>query len=151
MWYSEAAFKPRTSPFFNWKNRKLSNQWSLWMYTKHLIGMFSIFWIKIPITFGRSQLSTPHMNFPSISLLWGCYTVYFFKTLKTIDSLTSVPNLLFREFYLNLLCKFKIGPPLSLSCLMPSLLKIMQIIICIFKRTCFENTILLAKLKGKLP
>ena len=97
------------------------------------------------------QFFTPHGGFPLITLLLGMLHCLLFKTLKAMDSLTRVPNFLFREFYLSLLFKFKTGPWLSLSCLMSCMFIIMRIIICITKTTCFDNTILMVELEGKLP
>ena len=78
------------------------------------------------------------------------YTVYFFKTWKAIDSLARVPNLFFSDVYLNLLFSFKVGPSLDLSCLKLSAF-IISLIICMIKTTCFNNTILMAELEGKIP
>ena len=68
---------------------------------------------------------------------------------KTIDSLSFVPSLLFSDIYLSLLLNFKIWSLLALSCLMSSIF-IIILIIRIIKTTCFNNTILMAELKGKL-
>ena len=89
---------------------------------------------------GSTQFFTSHGGSLLKTLLLECYTVYFFKTLKTIDSVNRVPNFLFSEFYLKLLLKFKTGPPLGLSCLMLSMFIIMGIIIRIIKTACFDNT-----------
>ena len=62
-----------------------------------------------------------------------------------------VSNFLFREVYLILLIKFKIGPSLGLSCLMSSMFIIMQLIIRISKTTFFDSTISMAKISEKLP
>ena len=67
-----------------------------------------------------------------------------------MDSLTRVPNFLFSDVYLNLLFNFKVGPSLDLSCLMSSVF-IITLIIRIIKTTCFNNTILMGKVEGKLP
>ena len=72
------------------------------------------------------------------------------KDSKTIDSLTCGPIFLFSDFYLNLLFNFKVGPLLDLACLMSSVF-IITLIIRIMKTTCFNNTILMAKVEGKLP
>ena len=90
-------------------------------------------------------------GFSANSFTSGNDTVYFFKTLKAIDSLTRVTNFLFREFCLRLLFKFKIGPSLNLSCLMSSMFIIIRIIIRIIKTTCFKNTVLMAELEGMFP
>ena len=91
-------------------------------------------------------------GFPLITLLLGMLRCLFFQDLKNIDSLTHVSNFFFKEFYLSyLLFKFKIGPSLSLSCLMSPMFIIMRIIIRIIKTTCFDNTILMVELEGKLP
>ena len=74
----------------------------------------------------------------------------FFEGLKSDRLLDMVPNFLFSDVYLNLLFTFKVGPVLDLSCLMSSIF-IIILIICIIKTTGFNNTILLAELKGKLP
>ena len=99
----------------------------------------------------NTQFFTPHGVFPLITLLLVIVHCFLFKTLKIIDSLKRVTNFLFREFYLSVLFKLKIGPLLSLSCLMVSMFIIMGIIICIIKTTCFENAILMVELEGKLP
>ena len=98
---------------------------------------------------GRAQFLTFYRGFPLITLLLECYNVYFFKALKAIDSLTCVPNFLFRDVNLSLLFNFKIGSLLGLSYLMYSMF-IIILIIRIIKTTCFGNTILMAVLKGKL-
>ena len=85
-----------------------------------------------------------------ITLLLGMLYVYFFKASKAIDSLTCVSHFLFSDVYLNLLFNFKVGPSLDLSWLMSPIL-IIILIICIIKTTCFNNTILMAELEGKLP
>ena len=61
-----------------------------------------------------------------------------------------MPNVLFSEFYISLLFKFKIGLSLSLYSLMSSMFIIMRIIIRIIKTRCFEYTVSTAKLEGKL-
>ena len=67
-----------------------------------------------------------------------------------IDLLTCVLSFLFIDVYSNLLFKFKFGTLLDLSCLMSSMF-IIILIIPIIKTTSFNNTILMAKLEGKLP
>ena len=90
-----------------------------------------------------------------------------------------MPNSLFSDFYLSLLFNFKIELSLGLSCLMSSVFIIILIrvnvlavpiyfklfhyftlpkislklllIIRIIKTTCFDNTILIAELEGKVP
>ena len=74
--------------------------------------------------------------------------MYFFKTLKGIESLTCVPNFLLSDVCLNLLFNFKVGPSLDLSCLMSSMF-IFILIIRIIKATCFNNTILIVEHEGK--
>ena len=61
-----------------------------------------------------------------------------------------MPNFLFGDVYLNLLFDVKLGPSLDLSCLMSSMF-IIILIIRIIKTTCFNDTILMAELEGKLP
>ena len=61
-----------------------------------------------------------------------------------------MPNFLVSNVYLNILFNFKAGPLLALSCLMSSVFIIVSII-RIIKTTCFNKTILMAELEGKLP
>ena len=61
-----------------------------------------------------------------------------------------MPDFLFSDAYLNLLFNFKVGLSLGLSCLMSSMF-IIVLIVCMIKTTCFNNTILIAELEGKLP
>ena len=152
--YSGAVFGPRTPPFFGWQTRKLSatnQQWSLWLYTKHLMDMFPRFWIRRPsIFYGSTRLFNPYRGFPRITLLLGILYFYVFKAWKAIDSLICVLNFLFGDVYLSLLFNFKIEFSLELSCLMSSIFIIILIIRTI-KATYFKNTILMTDLKGKLP
>ena len=97
-----------------------------------------------------TQFFIPYGGFPLITLLLGMLHCSRLQALKAIESLTCVINFLFREFCLSLLFKFKIEPSVSLSCLMPSTFIIMRIIIGIIRTTCFENTILMVELEGKL-
>ena len=59
-------------------------------------------------------------------------------------------NIFFSDFCLSLLFNFKIGLSLGLSCLMSSMFTIISII-RIIKTTCFDNTILMGELGGKVP
>ena len=92
----------------------------------------------------------PYGCFLLKSLLLGMLHCLFLKVYEPIDFLTRVPNLLFSDLYLNLLFNFKIGLPLGPSYLMPSMF-IVLLIICIIKVTCFDNTILIVELEGKVP
>ena len=74
-----------------------------------------------------------------------------FQDLKSHTFLDTRENFFFREFYLSLLFKLKIGPLLSLSYPMSSMFIIMRIIIRIIKTTCFGKAILMAEFEGKLP
>ena len=62
-----------------------------------------------------------------------------------------MPNRLFSDFYLSLLFSFKIGSLLGLSGLMSSMFIIIILIILIIKTTCFDKSILIAELEGKVP
>ena len=56
-------------------------------------------------------------------------------------------NFMFSDFYLSLSFNFKFGLSLGFSCLMSPVF-IVILIIRIIKTTCFDNTILIAKLEG---
>ena len=101
------------------------------------------FSIRTPLTFWKYAVFHPARVFFADN----CFTVYFFKT---IDSLTHVSNFLFREFYLSLLIKFKIGLSLGFTCLMSSMFIIMWIIMRIIKTSCFGKIILMAWLEDKV-
>ena len=73
----------------------------------------------------------------------------FLNVWNAIDSLTCVPNFLFKDVYETLSFFFKIGFSLGLSCLMSSMF-IIILIIRIIKTTFFGKTILMTELKGKL-
>ena len=60
-----------------------------------------------------------------------------------------MPNFMFSDFYLSLSFNFKIGLSLGLSYLM-SFMFVIILIICIIKKTFFNNTILMAELKIKV-
>ena len=136
-----SCLRAKDFPLFGWQTRKLeastNQQWSLWLYSKHLMDMFTRFWIKRPSTFGKYSIFHPLQE-------------YFFKAWKTIYSLICVPYFFFRDVYLSLLFNFKIGPSLGLSCLILSMF-IMILIIRIINTTCFDNTISMVELEGKLP
>ena len=98
-----------------------------------------------------TQFFTPVKRF-SANNFTSRYAILFVfsKAWKAIDSFTCVPNFLFSDIYLNLFFfNFKVGPLLDLSSLMYSMF-IIIIIIRIIKTTCFNNTILMAELEGKL-
>ena len=61
-----------------------------------------------------------------------------------------MPNFLFSDFYLSLLFNFKTVLSLGLSCLVPPMF-IIILIIRVIKATCFDNTVLMAELEGKVP
>ena len=153
LWYSGAALGPRTPPFYDWQTRNLSptnQQWILWLYTKDLIDVLPCFWIWWSSTFGKNSIFHPWQGFSANNFTSNYALLFiFFKAWKAIDSLTFVPKFLFSDVYLNLLFIFKIGPSLDLSCLMSSMF-IIILIIRIIKATFFNNTILMAKLEGKL-
>ena len=131
LWYPGASFGSRTPPIFGCQIRKLSatnQQWSLWLYTKHLMDMLPRFWIRWSSTFGKYSIFHPWQGFLLITLLLGMLYCLFFKTWKAIDCLTCVPNFLFIDVYLNLLFNFKVCPSLDLSCLMSSMFIILFII-----------------------
>ena len=153
LWYSGAAFGPRPPPFFGCQTRNLSatsQQPSLWLYTKHLMHMFSYFWIRGSSTFGKYSIFHSRQGFLLITLLLDMLYCLLFKASQVIDSLTCVPNFLISDFYLNLLFNFKFGLSLDLSCLMSSIF-IIILIIRVIKTTCSNNTILMVELEGKLP
>ena len=130
MCYLGAAFRPRTPPLFGWKTRKLSatnQQWSLWLYTKHLMDMFSRFWIRKSLTFGKYSIFHPLWQFSTNNFTSRNATLFIFSSPKRPQISWCVPNFLFSEFYLNLLFHFKIGLSLGLSCLMSSMFIIILI------------------------
>ena len=98
-----------------------------------------------------TQFFAPHGGFSLITSLLVMLHYLLFQDLKGHRFLDACDQFLVREFYLSVLFKLKIGPSLSHSCPMVSMFIIMQIIIRIIKTTCFENTILMAELEGKLP
>ena len=155
LWYPGASFGSRTPPIFGCQIRKLSatnQQWSLWLYTKHLMDMFPRFWIRWSSTFGKYSIFHPWQGFSANNFTSRNAILFiFFKTWKAIDSLTCVPNFLFSDIYLNLLFNFKGGSSLYLSCLMSSMIIIIALFVSIIKRTCFNNTILMAEPEGQLP
>ena len=121
LWYSGAAFGPRTPPFFGCQTRNLSatnQQRSLWLYTKQWI-CFHLFELGDHQLLKSTQFFTPDRGSLLITLLLGmlyclpwCYTIILCyamltKAWKAIDSLTCVPNFLFSDVYLNLLLSFK--------------------------------------------
>ena len=153
LWYPGASFGSRTPPIFGCQIRKLSatnQQWSLWLYTKHLMDMFPRFWIRWSSTFGKYSIFHSWQGFRLITILLGMLYCLFFQDLKAIESLAFLPSFLFRDVYLNLLLNFKVGPSLDLSWLMPSMF-IITLIIRLIKAMCCNNIVLMAELEGKLP
>ena len=76
---------PRTPLFSSWQTRKHSTtnqQWSLWLYTKHLMDMFPSFWIRRPLTFGKYPISHSTRGVPLITLLLGMLLCLHFQDLK---------------------------------------------------------------------
>ena len=149
-----SCFWAKDSPFLGWQTRKLSEtnqQWSLWLYTKHVMDIFPSFWIRRPLTFGNYPIFYPTRSFWLIPLLLEMLHCLLFQGFKGHRFLTRMQNFLFHEFYLSLLFKFEIGSLLSLSCLMSFMFIIMRIIIRIIETTCLENTIVMAEREGKLP
>ena len=148
-----SCFGAKDSTFFGWQTRKLSainQQWSLWLYTKHLMNMFSRFWIRRFSTIEKYLIIHLWQGFSANNFTSRNAILFIFlKVRKVIDSLTCVPNFLLRDVYLSLSFFFKIGPSLGLSCLM-SCMFIIILIIRIIKTTFFGNTILMTELKGKL-
>ena len=112
------------------------------------MDMFPNFGVRRPLTFGKYQNFHPTRGF--FANIFRNIHCLFFQDLKDHRILTHVSNFLFREFYLSLLFEFKIGRSLGIFCLMLSMFIITQIIIRIIKKTCFDNTILMAELEGKL-
>ena len=140
--YSAAYFGPRIPPFFGWQTRKLfvtNPERSLWLCTKHLVDMFSGFWIRTPSTFVKCSISHP---------VHGFYD-HFVKVWKAMNSLTYALTSLVSFIYLSLISLQK-GPLLSLFCQMSSIF-IIILIIRIIKTTCLGNTILMLELEVKLP
>ena len=118
-WYPGASFGSRTHAIFGYQTRKLSatnQQWSLWLYTKHLMDMSPRFWIRLSSNFRKYSICKPWEGFSANNFTSRNAILFiFFKTWKTIDSLTCVPNFLFSDIYLNLLFNFKVGPSLDHS------------------------------------
>ena len=153
--YPGAAFGWMTPPYFGCQPRTLSEtnqQWRLWLYTKHLMDMLPRFWISWSSTFEKYSIFHPWQGFSANNFTSRNAILFiFFKTWKAIDSLTCVPNFLFSDIYLNLLFNFKGGSSLYLSCLMSSMIIIIALFVSIIKRTCFNNTILMAEPERQLP
>ena len=145
--YSGAAFGPRTPHFLVDKletfpqliSNKVSDcipniQW----ICSHIFN---------PQLLGSTQFFCPYRGFLLITLLPGMLYFIFFQDLKNHRFLDVCAKFL---AYLSYLFNFKIGSLLGLSCLMSSMF-IIILIIRIIKITCFDNIILKAELKGKLP
>ena len=111
LWYAGTTFGLRTPLFFGHQTRNLSannQQWSLWVYTKHLMDMFPRFWIRWSSIFAKCSIFHPWQSFLLITLLlWMPYCLLF-QGLKGHRFLKCVPNFLFTDVYLNLLFNFKI-------------------------------------------
>ena len=106
---------------------------------------------------GSNQFFIPYRSIPLITITLEILPCLFFQHHRFLDVCAkfSVYWLLFKcfidvflnfmliDFYLSLLFNFKIGLLLGLSCLMSSVF-INILIIRIIKKTCFDNTILMA-------
>ena len=85
LFYSRAAFGPRPPPLFGWQTRKLSatnQQWSLWLYAKHLLDVFPRFWISRPSTFKKYLIFHPLRGFSANNFTSGNVTLYNFLRAK---------------------------------------------------------------------
>ena len=111
LWYPGASFGSRTPPIFGCQTRKLSatnQQWSLWLYTKHLMDMFPRFWVRWSSTFGKNSIFHHWQGFSANNFTSRNAILFtFFKAWKAKDSLTCKPNFLFSDVYLNLLFNLK--------------------------------------------
>ena len=74
------------------------------------MDMFPSSRVRRHLAFEKYQIFHPTRGFSANNFTSTSATLFFFKNLKTIDSLTHVSNFLFREVNLILLFKFKIGP-----------------------------------------
>ena len=103
----------------------INQRWSFWLYTKYLMNMFLRFWIIfVHLTFGRYLAFHPNGHFPPITWFLGMIHCLFLEGLKDYRFFKMCANFLFRGCLQNLLLKFKIGLSLGISCLMPSIFKI---------------------------
>ena len=119
-----ASFGSRTPSIFGCQIRNLSTtnqQWSLWLYTKHLMDMLSSFWITWFSTLESAQFFTPDRGFLLITLLLGMLYYLFFQVLIDHRFHDVWAKFLVSGVYLNLIFSFKVGPSLDLSCLMSSM------------------------------
>ena len=147
LWYSGAAFGPRTPHFLVAKleifPQLISDEVSdcipiTYWICSHVFELVDLQLLE------NTQFFTPDWGFLLITLLLGMLYCLF------LQGLTCAPNFVFSDIYLNLLFNFKVGYSLNFSCLMSSMF-IIILIIPIIKTTCFDNTILMAELEGKLP
>ena len=136
--YWRAAFGPRTPPFLVDK---------LETFPQLISNEVSDCIIFNPQLLGSTQFFCPYRGFLLITLPPGMLYFIFFQDLKNHRFLDVCAKFL---AYLSYLFNFKIGSLLGLSCLMSSMF-IIILIIRIIKITCFDNIILKAELKGKLP
>ena len=123
LWYPGVSFGSRNPRIFGCQIRKLSGttqEWSLWLYTKHLMDVLPHFWITWSWTLGKYSIF-PDRVFVLITLLIGMLYCLFFQGLIDHRFLDVWGKFLFSGVYLNLLFNFKVGPSLDLSCLMSSM------------------------------
>ena len=124
LWYPGASFGWRTPPIFGCQIRNLfatNQQWSLWLYTKHLMDTLPRFWITCLQLLESTQFFTPDKGFLLITLHLGMLYCLFFQALIDHRFIDVWPNFLLSDVYLNILFNFKVGPSLDLSCLMWSM------------------------------
>ena len=114
------------------------------------MDMFPCFELGDLELFGSTQFSTHYRGFLLTTLLLEMLHCLFFKSSETIDSLKCQPNFLFSDFYESLLFNFRMEPSLGFPCLILFMFIVISII-RIIKTTCFDNTILIARLERKLP
>ena len=75
-----AGFGPRTPALSGWQTRKptaTNQQWSLWLYTKHVMDIFPRFWIRRPSTFGKYSIFHPFRGFSANNFTSGNVTLFF--------------------------------------------------------------------------
>ena len=100
---------------------------------------------------GSTQFFTPHKGFPLITLLLGMLHCLLFEELKSHRFLDTCAKFLVSWILFKSLIQVQNWSLAEPFCLLSSMFIIMRILTRIIKTTCFESTISMAELKGKLP
>ena len=100
---------------------------------------------------GSTQFFTPHKGFPLITLLPGMLHCLLFEELKSHKFLDTCAKFLVSWILFKSLIQVQNWSLAEPFCLLSSMFIIMRILTRIIKTTCFESTISMAELKGKLP